>query len=434
VLNRFGRVVVAGAGIAGLAAAAAFARVADEVVILDRDALPDGVEARRGVPQGAHLHNLLGRAQQELDCLFPDFLDHLRSVGCADASVADETHVFELGRRMPERPLGLRLLSASRPVIEDVAQRIVRTFPNVGLYGSASVVGFAVGPAGSVTGSRVHVDGSSSMLPCDALVDATGAAGSGPRWLDDLGRARPRAELRRSRRWYVSTVVDRAPEQCGDPSFWLTFASPPHSRTGLISPLDQTRWWVSASGEQDDPVPSTFADVVAHAHALQDEAIGEQLERAIGGSPPRVYRREMARWRRYEELKNPVPGFFPIGDALAVLDPLYGQGMSVAAWQASALLNLLLDDTGDLLDLTIAHLRLAAAAVGVAWNVGALVDCGQSSVDKSAHLSSTDLGNLISTSTELHRTYVEIWHLLRPATELPRAVGAARDALVGLRP
>ena len=40
-------------------AAAALSAVADEVVVLDRDELPDGPEHRKGLPQGRHAHLLM---------------------------------------------------------------------------------------------------------------------------------------------------------------------------------------------------------------------------------------------------------------------------------------------------------------------------------------------------------------------------------------
>ncbi|CAM5576343.1 NAD(P)-binding protein OS=Streptomyces tendae OX=1932 GN=GUR47_10255 PE=4 SV=1 [Streptomyces tendae] len=54
------RAVVIGAGLSGMLAAAVLSAAgADEVVVVDRDELPDGPEHRRGLPQGRHAHLLM---------------------------------------------------------------------------------------------------------------------------------------------------------------------------------------------------------------------------------------------------------------------------------------------------------------------------------------------------------------------------------------
>ena len=53
------RAVIVGSGIAGLSAARAVSDRFRQVVILDRDELPNDATPRPGVPQGKHPHNLL---------------------------------------------------------------------------------------------------------------------------------------------------------------------------------------------------------------------------------------------------------------------------------------------------------------------------------------------------------------------------------------
>ena len=52
-------------------AAKMLGRHAREVVLLERDPLVDDVSARRGVPQGAHIHALLTRGQKSIERYFP---------------------------------------------------------------------------------------------------------------------------------------------------------------------------------------------------------------------------------------------------------------------------------------------------------------------------------------------------------------------------
>ena len=67
--NAFGgrRAIVIGGSMAGLATARVLADHFDEVVLVERDALTDSLEPRKGVPQGRQLHGLLKRGEQVYD-------------------------------------------------------------------------------------------------------------------------------------------------------------------------------------------------------------------------------------------------------------------------------------------------------------------------------------------------------------------------------
>jgi glycine/D-amino acid oxidase-like deaminating enzyme len=60
------RAVVVGAGLGGLSAARALSDYFDEVMILDRDELPDDAISRPGVPQGKHPHNAIFLSREQM--------------------------------------------------------------------------------------------------------------------------------------------------------------------------------------------------------------------------------------------------------------------------------------------------------------------------------------------------------------------------------
>ena len=79
--DRFDRALVVGAGIGGLAAAAALSRHFRQVLVLERDALAPDTLQRPGVPQGRHVHGLLAGGLQALSSLLPGLLDDLLAAG-----------------------------------------------------------------------------------------------------------------------------------------------------------------------------------------------------------------------------------------------------------------------------------------------------------------------------------------------------------------
>lgn len=410
--------VVLGAGLAGLAAAAALRRTHPAVVVVERDQLPAMPISRRGVPQGGQLHNLLTRAQHHLDELLPGFTDRLLAAGGRAAVVGTQTHVYELGITMPPRDLGLRLLCAPRPLVDHVARELLMdgggvTFRTTERAGDLLLAGDRIG------GVWVDGPGGRSLLETSIVVDATGPGTSIPRWLTTAGRQTPERVVAHPRQWYVTLVLRRPPALEGDPRFWLVFPWDGDGRGALLSPVGHDRWYLSVSGSDGDPIPHNIEDVVAHAGGLSDPTIGALVAKAVPEGPLSTFRKLTATWFRYDQISHPVGGLFPIGDALASLNPLFGQGMSVAAWEAATLADVLGDayhagiDPSNAAVARVYH-RLAAAAVATAWDLDAVVDRASSRLAGGTQA----LVRLIQSDPETHRRYVGIWHLIEPATWL----------------
>jgi hypothetical protein len=156
---------------------------------------------------------------------------------------------------------------------------------------------------------------------------------------------------------------------------------------------------------------------------LEDSSITALLEGAVASDKPHLFRRTISIWRRYELLPAPLLGFLPIGDAIGVLNPLMGQGISVAAWQASGLLDLVNDRGSErsvesLAKLTKSYLQHAGSACGSAWNLESAVNQALRRGDEGLLRRSSMLSKLIAEDPEVHRLYVRVWHLLEPAEKL----------------
>src|SRR6476660_2571687 len=79
--------IVIGASMGGLLAARALADYYGEVTVVERDALPDVYEPRKGVPQGRHTHGLLARGREVLEQLFPGFTDEMVAQGATAGDI-----------------------------------------------------------------------------------------------------------------------------------------------------------------------------------------------------------------------------------------------------------------------------------------------------------------------------------------------------------
>ena len=419
------RAVVIGAGIAGIAAAAALHGAVDHVTILERDVIPSAPVPRRGVPQGNQLHNLLARAQEHLEDLLPGFCDRLRELGCGEGVVSSDTHVFELGVRMPERDLGLRLLCARRPAIDQAARTLLH--PSVELIDDVRVIDLRCAPDGRVSSVVGERDGQMVEFSADIVVDASGPAALAARWIAARGGTVPSEEVHADQ-WYVSVEVEPIGEVWDPHRFLLIFPTFPGTRGGLMSPAGDGSWHVSLSGKSGDQIPRTFDEMVEYSSTLEDPAICARLSAARYHGAPEVYRKITATWRRFDRCDSLIPGLFTIGDSLAGLNPLFGQGISLIAWEAVTLRNLLrADGLNDLPALSRRFFEAAIEVVDSAWQLGALlgsslvVDHDGTTIDLSAALAS-----LVSEDPELHARYVKIWHLLEPANALAAPLIQAR--------
>ena len=192
------RAVVLGGSMAGLLAARVLADAYPEVVVVERDELPDAPAHRRGVPQSRHIHGLLARGQQALEELFEGLTADLVARGAPAGDMLEHVRLYFGGHRLQPGDSGLLALQASRPLLEAALRARVRALPSVEFMDRCDVAGLtSTSGGGRVTGARVvrRLDGSAEqILPADLVVDATGRGSRTPAWLKrGSGCTRPRA-------------------------------------------------------------------------------------------------------------------------------------------------------------------------------------------------------------------------------------------------
>ena len=127
-------VAVAGGRLGGLLAAAAVAPHARQVLVVDRDRLPDAPTARGGTPQVLHAHGLLASGRLSIEGLLPGFTAEMVRLGAlSEGDMGTNGRWWVGGGLLTDCEIGVTGVAASRPLIEATVRRMVRQIANVTL-------------------------------------------------------------------------------------------------------------------------------------------------------------------------------------------------------------------------------------------------------------------------------------------------------------
>jgi 2-polyprenyl-6-methoxyphenol hydroxylase-like FAD-dependent oxidoreductase len=331
------RAVVIGAGVGGLAAAQALADHFEQVLVFERDRCSTEATPRPGVPQGRHPHGLLSGGLRALGNLFPNFSASLAQAGARGGDFGLDVQLELPGQdALPRRELGIPIFSMTRPLLETTLLRHVGQRSNVSFRGGCRVASlFPSSDGKSVVGVSIERrDGRREIVLTDFVVDASGRAAP----TIDLARSTGRPAFDETvvgvNVGYSSAVYSISPDAMPDCKALMTMSAPSgRSRAAVMLAREDGLWFVALQGRGIDLPPSSNDGFLKFAASLETPTLYNAIKGAKRQGKAVQFAFPESRRRRFYGLGFPR-GLIPIGDSICRFNPIYGQGMSIAAQQA----------------------------------------------------------------------------------------------------
>ena len=337
--------IIIGGSLAGLLASRVLAKHFDRVSIVERDFFPEKPAPRPGIPQSRHLHILFKRGKMILEELFPGWENELVAAGAPTLDPRSIRWFSPAGWAPQFSPDLNDLIMFSRDLLDWQIRRRLAENTNVHFLEGGTVTGLLANASrAEIAGVSVrfrdrHNPGNihAENLYAELVVDAGGKVSKTPKWLKSWGWEPPQETVINAFVGYASRIYKCSGKLSDTAPVFVSPAPPFRTRGGAIFPIEGNRWLVGLAGGDRDYPPADEAGFQEFARSLPAPTIYHAIKDAEAITPVYSYRGTENRLRHYDRLSRYPENLVVIGHAVCAFNPVYGQGMTVAALDAQML-------------------------------------------------------------------------------------------------
>lgn len=330
--------IVLGGGFCGLLTASVLSKHFDDVKVVERTMCDEGV------PHQHHIHALQVKGLEVLSQILPGIQEEMLAEGAIKVRwTQDTTILLAHGNVIPQLDVGIYTLALSRQKLETLIRKRVRSLQNVELLNQIEVKGLKK-DGSKIIGVDVwnRQEISSEILEGDFFADCSGRQSKSQTWLKELdygqaSESRVNAYLGYASRFY------RIPEGISAKNLGIAIQPRPHQqnyRGAAVGVLENNRVIVTLVGLNKDYPPTDDKGFKEFATTLPTNHVIDCIEAYLPDSPIYGFRAHN-RLIHYHKLRRFPDNYVILGDATCYFNPMYGQGMMVAA-QSVQLLDRLL--------------------------------------------------------------------------------------------
>lgn len=335
------RVIIIGGSIGGMYAAKVLSEHYKDVILIDRDEFPENPVNRAGTPHAFHPHRFTATGADITRKFFPDYHKELLKLGAHSSLNKTVLNMNQYGSS--EVKYERDDLKFSRAILEWVIREEAKKINNISFITNSQVTGLiATEDRASIIGvtvrNRFDNEKEKTYL-ADLVLDISGRSSKLSEWLSALGYQVPQPDILEAQLGY-STRRYRTPSHLQhliDEWDVVNIAGQPNAGTftGVFSFIENgiAEMILYRLGGKFPPIDSEeFEDAVSKlpvAHELIKQL--EPSTKPRGFRIPQLYR------HHYDKMRDWPAGLLVLGDAYCIYDPIFGQGMTVAALEADAL-------------------------------------------------------------------------------------------------
>ena len=302
------RAVVIGSGIAGLLSARSLSPFFNELVLIDRDRMPETPSTRAGLPQGNHFHALLPGGLEIVERLFPGLTKTLATRGAIPTVGGRDFYFFQpqglsysLGSFVPDPTDGPLFYIQTRGLLEFCIRERVEEIPNVQVEYETTVRN-PICQSDRIVGVVAEHAKEQRQIDADLVIDAAGRGSRMQQWLTQTGCQVPDESVVNCDFAYTSVFVSPNDFDAFEGSGFFVFPDPDGKhplRGSALVKMENGIWLASCGGRHGDYPPRDWEGMLKWLRTQSNRKVLDLIADAKPVADPAHFRFPSGRRRHY---------------------------------------------------------------------------------------------------------------------------------------